>query len=170
MLPVKFILAIASWLGTGCKIFPFPDPMEREWWRKKMNNLLNIKTPSEGQASAIRSDFGLDYLGLSNLHKIYWDLPAEALYEEIIFRNEASISHWGPIVVSTGKHTARAAGDKFVVRESETEENIWWGQYNRPFGTEKFNELFIRLQGYLQGRDIFVQDCYGGADPDYRLQ
>jgi phosphoenolpyruvate carboxykinase (ATP) len=134
-----------------------------------MNNILNIKTPTEGQAAAIRADYGLDYLGLTNLRKVYWNLPAEALYEEIIFRGEATIAHLGPIVVSTGKHTARAASDKFVVRDPENEANIWWGQYNRPFATETFDELFARLQGYLQGRDVFVQDAYGGADPDYRL-
>lgn len=134
-----------------------------------MNNLLNIKTPSEDIASAIRGDYGLDYLGLSNLRKVYWNLPTEALYEEIIFRGEASISKMGPIIVNTGKHTARAASDKFVVREDTSEENVWWGQYNRPFAQEKFESLFIRLQGYLQGRDIFVQDAYGGSDPDYRL-
>jgi len=134
-----------------------------------MNNLLNIKTPAEGQAAAIRADYGLDYLGLTNLRKVYWNLPTEALYEEVIFRSEANISHHGPIVVNTGKHTARAANDKFVVREASTEQNIWWGQYNRPFNPEQFNELFARLQGYLQGRDVFVQDCYGGSDHDYRL-
>jgi phosphoenolpyruvate carboxykinase (ATP) len=134
-----------------------------------MNNLLNIKTPAEGQAAATRADYGLETLGLSNLNKVYWNLPPEALYEEVIFRGEAVISHQGPIVVNTGKHTARAASDKFVVREATTEENIWWGQYNRPFSADKFDELFARLQGYLQGRDIFIQDCYGGSDPDYRL-
>jgi phosphoenolpyruvate carboxykinase (ATP) len=134
-----------------------------------MNNILNIITPAEGQAAATRADYGLEPLGLSNLHKVYWNLPPEALYEEVIFRGEAAISHQGPIVVNTGKHTARAASDKFVVREATTEDNIWWGQYNRPFGTDKFDELFARLQGYLQGRDIFIQDCYGGSDPEYRL-
>lgn len=134
-----------------------------------MNNILDIKTPAESQANSIRSDYGLDNQGLTNLRKVYWNLPTEALYEEAVFRGEARISRNGPIIVNTGKHTARAANDKFVVRESTTEENIWWGQYNRPYPTEKFNELFSRLQGYLQGRDVFVQDCYGGADPDYRL-
>jgi phosphoenolpyruvate carboxykinase (ATP) len=134
-----------------------------------MNNILNIKTPAEGQAQAIRSDYGLDYLGLTNLRKVYWNLPTEALYEEAIFRSEGNVAHMGPFIVNTGKHTARAANDKFVVREPSTEANIWWGQYNRPFAPEKFDELFARLQGYLQGRDVFVQDCYGGADPDYRL-
>jgi phosphoenolpyruvate carboxykinase (ATP) len=134
-----------------------------------MNNILNIKTPAEGQAQSTRSDYGLDNIGLSNLRKVYWNLPSEALYEEIIFRSEANISSMGPIIVNTGKHTARAASDKFVVREATTEDNVWWGQYNRPFAPEKFDALFSRLQGYLQGRDLFVQDAYGGSDPDYRL-
>jgi len=134
-----------------------------------MNNLLNIKTPAEGQAEAVKGDFGLDNIGLINLRKVYWNLPTEALYEEAIFRAEAQITQHGPVVVNTGKHTARAANDKFIVRESSTEENVWWGQYNRPYSADKFDELYNRLQGFLQGRDLFVQDCYGGSDPEYQL-
>ena len=134
-----------------------------------MNNILDIKTPAEAQANALRSDFGLEHHGLTNLRKVYWNLPGESLYEESIFRNEGRITQLGPLVVNTGVHTARAASDKFVVRESSTENNIWWGQYNRPYSAEKFNELYSRMQGFLQARDIFVQDCYAGADPNYRL-
>ena len=134
-----------------------------------MNNILNIKTPAEAQAEAIKSDYGLENIGLLNLRKVYWNLTTEALYEEIIFRGEAQITQSGPIVVNTGKHTARAANDKFVVREATTEDNIWWGQYNRPYSPQKFDELYSRLQGFLQGRDLFIQDCFGGADYDYRL-
>ena len=134
-----------------------------------MNNILDIKTPAEAQAQALKCDFGLDNHGLSNLNKVYWNLPVEALYEEAVFRNEGKITRMGPFVVNTGKHTARAANDKFVVRESTTEDNVWWGQYNRPYSAEKFDELFNRIQGFLQGRDVFVQNCYAGADPNYRL-
>jgi phosphoenolpyruvate carboxykinase (ATP) len=134
-----------------------------------VNNILGIKTPCEGQAQALKADYGLAYLGLTNLRKVYWNLPTEALYEEIVFRGEASISREGPIIVNTGKHTARAAGDKFVVREPSSEQHVWWGNYNRPMAPSKFEELFSRLQGFLQGRDLFVQDCFGGADPEYRL-
>jgi len=134
-----------------------------------LNNLLNIKTPAENQASVLKSDFGLENHGLTNLRLAYWNLPPEALYEEIVFRMEGTISQQGPIVVNTGKHTARAASDKFIVQEPTTQDKIWWGQYNRPFSPEKFDELYARLQGYLQGRDLFIQDCYGGADPRYQM-
>lgn len=134
-----------------------------------MNNILNIKTPAQEQASALKSDFGLDNHGLANLRIAYWNLPTEALYEEITFRQEAKITRRGPVVANTGKHTARSANDKFIVKEPTTEERIWWGQYNRPCSPEKFNDLYNRLQGFLQGRDVFVQDCFAGADPNYRL-
>ena len=55
------------------------------------------------------------------------------------------------------------------VREQSTERKIWWGQYNRPVTSENFSALLARLQGYLQGRDVFVQDCFAGADPEYSL-
>jgi phosphoenolpyruvate carboxykinase (ATP) len=134
-----------------------------------MNNILNIKTPAEAQASARKSEFGLDNHGLVNLNKVFWNLPTEALYEEAVFRNEGKITLSGPLVVNTGKHTARAANDKFVVHEPSTAEKVWWGEYNRPYSTEKFDDLYSRIQGYLQSRDVFVQDCFAGADPDYRL-
>ena len=134
-----------------------------------MNNLLNIKTPTEAQAGSLKSDYGLENHGLTNLRKVYWNLPSEALYEEIIFRGEGQTSKNGSLIVNTGKHTARAANDKFITYEPSTSDHIWWGQYNRPYSREKFDELYSRLQGFLQGRDLFVQDCYGGSDPEFRL-
>ncbi len=134
-----------------------------------MNNLLNIKTPAQDQAGELRSLYGLDNHGFRNLHKVYWNLPREALYEEIVFRGEGHISNNGPIIVPSGKHTARAANDKYIVKEPNSEGNIWWGEYNRPITPENYDELFSRLQGFIQGRDVFVQDCYAGANPDYRM-
>jgi phosphoenolpyruvate carboxykinase (ATP) len=134
-----------------------------------MNNILGIKTPAQGEAKALKSDYGLANHGFSNMRMVYWNLPTESLYEEMSFRGEARITHRGPIVASTGAHTARSANDKFVVKEGSTEEHIWWGEYNRPYSQEKFTDLYNRMLGYFQGRDLFVQDCYAGADPSYRM-
>jgi phosphoenolpyruvate carboxykinase (ATP) len=134
-----------------------------------MNPYLDLASPAQPEAGKLASAYGLINHGLANLHRVYWNLPTAALYEEIVFRGEAHISHLGPVVATTGKHTARAAADKFVVREHSTEKRVWWGEYNRPFSGEKFNVLLTRLQAFLQGRDVFVQDCYAGADPEYRL-
>ena len=134
-----------------------------------MNPYKDLPSPAQAEASRLASVCGLQNQGLSNLNRVYWNLTTASLYEEAVFRGEARVAHHGPLVVGTGKHTARAAADKFVVREGSTEHNIWWGDYNRPFAQEKFNGLLTRMQAFLQGRDIFVQDCWAGADPDYRM-
>ncbi|MBD3257131.1 phosphoenolpyruvate carboxykinase (ATP), partial [candidate division GN15 bacterium] len=131
--------------------------------------IIDVKTPAQKEAQNVKAEYSLSNYGFRNLHNVYWNLPAESLYEEIVFRGEGSITHMGAVCVNTGKHTARAANDKFVVKEASSDENIWWGEYNRPCSIAKFNALYQRLQGYLQGRDLFVRDCYAGADPNYRL-
>ncbi|HEX5807479.1 MAG TPA: phosphoenolpyruvate carboxykinase (ATP) [Anaerolineales bacterium] len=134
-----------------------------------MNNLLNIKTPAESVAQVRKADYNLSNHSIGNLRLAYWNLATEALYEEAVFRGEGTTSAGGPFIAHTGKHTARSANDKFVVRHSDSEQNIWWGAYNRPFTADKFEGMFNRLLGYLQGRDVFVQDVYAGADEDFRL-
>jgi phosphoenolpyruvate carboxykinase (ATP) len=112
----------------------------------------------------------LSSLGITNVGTVFHNLSTPALYEEAIRRREASLCHLGPLVVRTGQYTGRSAKDKFIVREPSSEGMVWWGEHNKPFDPEHFDLLKIRLQAYLQGRDVFVQDCYAGADPEYRLK
>jgi len=135
-----------------------------------MSKYLEFNTPATKEAKELASDYSLKNHGLVHLERVYWNLPESALYEEIVFRNEGHIAHAGPLLVNTGKHTARAAADKFVVKEETTEDKIWWGEYNRPISVEKFNALLTRVQAFAQDEELFVQDCYAGADPEYRIQ
>ena len=91
------------------------------------------------------------------------------LYEEIVRRKEGAISHLGPMVVRTGHYTGRSPSDKRIVREVSSEEKIWWGSVNVPMEPTKFEMLHSRLLAYLQGRDLFIQDCFVGADPVHRI-
>ncbi len=111
----------------------------------------------------------LSYLGIKNVNNIYWNLVTPALYEQIIRRREGLLSHLGPVVVRTGAFTGRSPNDKFIVKEPTSEHEIWWGDVNRPFSEEKFKLIWHRIQAYLQGNDIFIQDCYVGADPKYQV-
>lgn len=134
-----------------------------------MSKVIDNQTPAQQQAGQYASVYDLSNHGLKNLGNVYWNLPVPALYEEAIFRAEANITQGGAMVVRTGKWTARAATDKFVVKEVENEKNINWGDHNRPLPNENFSLVLYRVQSYLQGRDVFVQDLYVGADPQYRL-
>jgi len=121
------------------------------------------------QMTQSHSAYGLDQHGITNTNAIYWNLSTAALYEEVVRRREGSISHLGPLVVRTGQHTGRSPNDKFIVEEPTSTDHIGWGKVNRPMSPEKFQVLYSRMLAYLQGKDLFVQDCFAGADQEYRL-
>ena len=120
-------------------------------------------TPVESKQASLKQ------MGLDNTGQAYWNLSTPVLYEEAIRRHEAKIAHLGPLVVETGRYTGRLPQDKFFVKEPSSENLIYWGKINRPFGSEKFEALKRRMLAYFQGKDIFVDDCYVGADERFRM-
>ena len=54
------------------------------------------------------------------------------------------------------------------MRKPTSEEHIWWGDVNVPMSLENYKGLRQRMLAYLQGKELFVQDVYAGADRDYR--
>ncbi len=111
---------------------------------------------------------GLDREGIQT-NRVHWNLPAAALYEEAVRRQEGVIAIEGPLVCRTGQHTGRSPNDKLAVREPSSEANIAWGGFNRPIELAQFDALHRDLIASLAGKDLFVLDCYAGADPVYRL-
>jgi phosphoenolpyruvate carboxykinase (ATP) len=111
----------------------------------------------------------LEAHGITNVNNIYWNMPISTLYEQAICRREGIISQLGPLVVETGQYTGRSPNDKFTVQEASSADYIWWGDINRPFDADRFDELHRRMAAYLLLKDVFVQDCCVGADPEYRL-
>jgi phosphoenolpyruvate carboxykinase (ATP) len=101
--------------------------------------------------------------------KIYWNLTPPLLYEEVIQRREAMMTDGGSLVVYTGKATGRSPNDKFFVSEPSSRDHVSWGKTNRPIEAEKFERLKSRILDYFSHKELFIQDCYGGADPAYRF-
>src|SRR6476619_2396140 len=94
-----------------------------------------------------------------------WNLSDAALYEEAVRRQEGLIAAEGPLVCRTGQHTGRSPNDKFIVREPSSEKDVAWGGPNRPMSVEHFEALHRDLLASLTGTELFVQDCFAGADP-----
>ncbi|MEM9290385.1 MAG: phosphoenolpyruvate carboxykinase (ATP) [Acidobacteriota bacterium] len=115
------------------------------------------------------SRHGLDSYGLQGTGTAYWNLPVAQLYEHAVRRNEAIIAAEGPLVAYTGSHTGRSPNDKFIVRESSSEGDIWWGDVNRGVDESVFDGLEEKVVAYLKDKDLFVFDGHAGADPRYRL-
>lgn len=100
--------------------------------------------------------------------KIYRNLGVEALYEHAIKNNEGQLAAGGALTVKTGVHTGRSAQDKFTVRDANTENTIWWDN-NKSITTEAFDLLEADFYAHMKGKDLYVQDLFGGADAVHKL-
>jgi phosphoenolpyruvate carboxykinase (ATP) len=105
-------------------------------------------------------------LGQNNVHR---NLFPPQLVEAAVRRGEAELAARGSLVAGTGKRTGRSPKDKFAVKDSVTESKIAWGSVNQPFSPEKFDALYDRVLDYLRSKELFVQDLFCGADPQYQL-
>jgi phosphoenolpyruvate carboxykinase (ATP) len=103
--------------------------------------------------------------GLRNIQTAYWNLGTAQLVEKAIERHEGMLSADGAFVVRTGQFTGRSPKDKYIVREPGTESTVNWGSVNQPMSEAQFDGLFERMLEFFEGQDVFVQDCYAGADP-----
>jgi phosphoenolpyruvate carboxykinase (ATP) len=111
----------------------------------------------------------LRQLGLRNLKETPWNLKPAQLVEIAIQTGEGSLAHNGALVVRTGQFTGRSPKDKYIVRDAGTEKNVNWGPVNQPMSPEAFERLYARLTAFLEGKDLYIQSCFGGADAAYTL-
>ncbi|MBS0563876.1 MAG: phosphoenolpyruvate carboxykinase [Proteobacteria bacterium] len=106
--------------------------------------------------------------GIQGLGRVYYNLQEPALVHEALVRGEGTLGKGGAFLVTTGRHTGRSPKDKFVVRTPSVEDTIWW-ENNAPMAPEAFERLYQDMLAHMKGRDYFVQDLFGGADPEHRL-
>jgi phosphoenolpyruvate carboxykinase (ATP) len=111
----------------------------------------------------------LEEMGIRNVNTLWWNLTTPALYEHALQRREALLAHLGPLVVRTGQYTGRSPNDRYVVREESSQDKVWWGPVNQPIGEDRYRALRARLTAYIQGKDLYVEDCYIGAEPASRM-
>ena len=117
-----------------------------------------------------RGAVGLDTHGLAPSGEVHWNLEWEALYEAALRRGEATLTAHGVLLAETGERTGRSPNDKFVVKEGESAEDIWWGEVNVPTTPEVFSKLADKVRAYLSEQpELFVQDLHCGADAAERL-
>ena len=112
---------------------------------------------------------GADAFGFTGLKALHWNYLEPKLVEESIARGEAKLSAGGPLVAETGQHTGRSPKDKFVVRDATTENTVWWDN-NGAITPEAFELLKADMLEHAKGRELFVQDLHGGADPATRIK
>ncbi|MCP9222304.1 phosphoenolpyruvate carboxykinase [Erythrobacter sp. LQ02-29] len=99
------------------------------------------------------------------------NLGTAELVERAVADNEGRLSKHGALVVETGKHTGRSANDKFIVRDGETEDTVWWGKVNKPMAPEHFAALKEDFLAALADKDkLYVADLFGGSQREHRVK
>ncbi len=125
-------------------------------------------TPQDDRG--LQGKVGLEAQGLKPKGEVHWNLVAPVLIEQAVRRGEGRLAEMGPFCAITAPHTGRSPNDKFLVKESASENDVDWGKVNQPFSAEQFETLLADVKEYLNNREaLYVEDLYCGADPKFRL-
>ncbi|GGC22224.1 phosphoenolpyruvate carboxykinase [ATP] [Novosphingobium marinum] len=109
--------------------------------------------------------------GIETRATIHANLGTAPLVEHAIRNGEGVLAKDGPLVVETGKHTGRSAKDKFIVRDAETEDSVWWGDVNVPMTPGHFAALKEDfLKAVAEKETLYVADLFGGSQPEHRVR
>ena len=103
---------------------------------------------------------------------VYHNTPPSALYEHAIrYEKDASIAENGALVAYSGAKTGRSPKDKRIVKNSASEQDIWWGNINVPIDAHTYDIVRERARDYLNiCEQLYCFDGFAGWDPKYRIK
>lgn len=109
-------------------------------------------------------------IGFSDHSGIHYQLSPAELVEQTILRGQGVLNNTGALCIRTGAFTGRSPKDKFIVKDSVTENTIDWNNSNIPIEEKYFHQLKKKLLDYLGAKEeIWIRDAQACADPAYRL-
>ena len=125
----------------------------------------------ETTLTAATLSHSLDRQGIATKATIFANLGTAPLVEHAVNNGEGLLAKDGPFVVATGKHTGRSAKDKFIVKDAETADTVWWGKTNVPMTPEHFANLKEDfLKAVADKETLYVADLFGGSQPEHRVK
>jgi phosphoenolpyruvate carboxykinase (ATP) len=108
--------------------------------------------------------------GLAPTGTVHFNMVPPELFGAAARRQEGQFADMGPFAAVTAPHTGRSPKDKFLVSDPATDSDVDWGDVNRKMDPAHFETLLADVQAYLDKQpELFVQDLYCGADPNYQL-
>ena len=116
----------------------------------------------------VNPSFRLEDQGITELGSVYYNFKEPALIEAALKKGEGELGKGGAFLVTTGKFTGRSPKDKHVVKTPDVVDTIWW-ENNAEMSPEGFDALYADMLEHMKGRDYFVQDLVGGADPSHSI-
>jgi phosphoenolpyruvate carboxykinase (ATP) len=108
-----------------------------------MSEDLGVRNPSAG----------IDLCGLNTSGLVRYNCLEAELVELAVARGEAILTAHGALRALTGQHTGRSAKDKFVVRDANTDSQIWWDN-NKPMTPEAFDTLHADILAHARAGPV----------------
>src|SRR2546423_15599569 len=108
-------------------------------------------------------------LGLRVANNIHYQLSPEELVQDTLRLGEGVLNDTGALVIKTGEFTGRSPKDKFIVKDDLTADSVNWTEFNQPIEQKYFDQLYKKMLGYLDGKELWIRDCCACADQEYRL-
>jgi len=116
----------------------------------------------------VTKTISLDAYGIKNATVNYQHSPDE-LHQKTIDNGQGVEASSGALAINTGKFTGRAPKDRFIVKDELTKDEIWWGDINKPFEPEKFDNLYKKITAYLSKKEVYARDVFACADKNYQI-
>ena len=123
----------------------------------------------------------LQALGIENPVEIYHNLSYDELYKHetnpaLTGYEKAYLTKSGALSVDTGIFTGRSPKDKYIVKDENTKDNVWWydpnkkGSDNKPIDHKTWEHFRMLCQKQLSGKKVYVMDGYCGANENSRMK
>jgi phosphoenolpyruvate carboxykinase (ATP) len=120
----------------------------------------------------------LEQYGITGVEQVYYNLAYDDLFQHEMNPSlngfeRGKLSNLGAVNVDTGVFTGRSPKDKYIVKDSVSENTVWWSTIgkndNKPMSKEHWDHLKKIAQDQLSGKKLYVMDAYCGANHDTRL-
>ena len=126
------------------------------------------------------SNINLSSYGIIDVKELYYNPNYDLLFKHetdpsLEGYERGYITELGAVNLDTGIFTGRSPKDKYIVREPNTENTVWWAENgrkssdNKPIDQEVWNHLKDISAQQLSGKKLYVVDAYCGANPNTRL-
>ncbi len=127
-----------------------------------------------------KTELDLSIYGIQKPAEIFHNISYDDLFKhetdsKLEGYEKGFVTSLGSVAVDTGIFTGRSPKDKYIVRDTETNDKVWWaepgrkGSDNKPIDQATWNHLKEISYQQLSGKKLYVMDAFVGANVNTRL-
>jgi len=133
---------------------------------------------SRSAAQQLGDAVDLSVYGITGVTDIVHNPSFDVLFEEetrddLEGFERSVVTDLGAVAVDTGEFTGRSPKDKYIVKDDQTRDTLWWSDQgrndNNAIDANVWNDLRSAVTTQLSGKRLFVVDTFCGANKDTRL-